>query len=246
MKYLVGTSGWNYDDFENILYRGAKKNRLKEYAEEFGCVEINSTFYRIFPKSVFEKWARETPKNFVFTAKLNRLFTHRGSLNSKDNLAEWFFGNITGLGKKLKAILIQLPPSLKFDRRESDAFLRKIKKFSDVFLAVEPRHKSWFTESFYEILKKHKIALCAADTGGKYPTDFLKSAPFSYMRLHGPRELYASCYNKKELLKWKKQIEKLKTTLNFVFFDNTFSGFAVKNARLFKKICFGEIVPKKS
>jgi uncharacterized protein YecE (DUF72 family) len=37
---------------------------------------------------------------------------------------------------------------------------------------------------------------------------------------------------------WKKRIEKLGAKENFVFFDNTFSGFAVKNARQFKKLLF--------
>ncbi|MCD6412523.1 MAG: DUF72 domain-containing protein [Elusimicrobia bacterium] len=245
MKFFVGTSGWNYDDFENILYKGSKKNRLKEYADEFGCIEINSSFYRIFKKSVFEKWAEITPVNFIFTAKLNRLFTHRGGLKSSDNLVDWFFESVSGLGKKLKAILIQLPPSLKFEQKKTADFLKKIEAASPVPLAIEPRHTTWFTGEFYRILKKLKIALCAADTGGKFPTSLVKTANFSYARLHGPRKLYASFYSRKELEMWKKRIEKIGAEKNFVFFDNTMSGFAVKNARMFRKLVSLSETPRK-
>jgi len=230
MKCRVGTSGWNYDDFTGVLYEKKTKSRdrLAEYSGKFQCVEINSTFYRIFKKSVFEKWAERTPPGFIFTAKLNHLL---------DELTNWFFGNISGLGKKLKVILIQLPPKLKFDEKKANAFLMKIRGSAPCPLTIEPRHPSWFTDTFYKIIRKMRIPLCIADTGGKYPTEFLVTGGFSYARLHGPKKLYASRYTLNQLKNWKEKIEKLKRRENYIFFDNTFSGFAVKNALQFKRLC---------
>ena len=236
--YYIGISGWNYDDFNGIFYPDdlKERDRLEFYTQKFNAVEINASFYRIFKKVVFENWYKRTPEDFVFTAKLNRQFTHKGGLKYYENLCEWFFDAISGLKEKLKVILIQLPPRLKFNKNEFLKFIKRIVKYTDKKFAIEPRNESWFKKEVYSILKDYNIALCLANTGGRYPEVCKKTADFSYTRLHGPKELYASQYSLSQLKEYKKKIDELKCKENYIFFDNTAYGYAVKNAFQFQKL----------
>jgi len=236
--YYIGTSGWNYDDFNGVFYPEdlKERKRLEYYTKHFNSVEVNASFYRIFRKNVFENWYKRTHKKFSFTVKLNRQFTHKGGLKYDKNLCEWFFSSIKGLKEKLKVILIQLPPRLKFVKESFLEFVKGIKEFTDKKLVLEARNESWFRDKVYSILKKYNIAVCLSNTGGKYPEELVKTADFSYTRLHGPKELYASKYSLKQLKYYKNQIDKLNCRENFVFFDNTMNGYAVKDALKFKEI----------
>ena len=49
---------------------------LKRYAEVFDTVEVNNTFYRLPTLAAVERWAEETPANFVFAVKGSRYTTH--------------------------------------------------------------------------------------------------------------------------------------------------------------------------
>ena len=53
-----------------------------------------------------------------------------------------------------------------------------------------------------ELLRKHKIALCVADTAGRWPFMEDLTSDFVYVRLHGDRELYASGYTDESLDRW--------------------------------------------
>ncbi|MFH1415071.1 MAG: DUF72 domain-containing protein [Elusimicrobiota bacterium] len=238
VRWHVGISGWNYDDFNGLFYPKDlnSKKRLEFYSQKFNIVEINSSFYRIFKKDVFDNWAEKTPPEFKFTAKINRQFTHKGSLNSPENLCEWFFSSVAGLGEKLKVILIQLPPRLNFEGAVLDGFLQTIKIYTDKKLVLEPRNSTWFADDVYKILSKYSVAFCLSNTGGKYPEKAVRTADFTYTRLHGSGELYNSSYTVEKLKDYKEKIEKLKTGENYVFFDNTMHGYAVKNCIQFQEL----------
>lgn len=236
--WYIGTSGWNYDDFNEIFYPEGlnSRKRLEFYSQKLDIVEINSSFYRIFKKDIFTNWAKKTPPDFAFTAKINRQFTHRGGIKKSKDLCEWFFSSVSGLSDKLKVILIQLPPRLKFDGNVLENFLKTVIKYTDKKFALEARNPTWFVQDAYEILCKYNVAFCLADTGGKYPEQAVKTADFTYTRLHGPGELYSSIYTLQQLKNYKKKIEELKGKENYIFFDNTAYGYAVKNCIQFQKL----------
>ncbi len=237
-KWHVGTSGWNYDDFNGIFYPESlsSRDRLEFYSQKFNIVEINSSFYRIFKKDIWTGWAKKTPADFKFTAKINRQFTHRGGLKESDDLSLWFFSSISGLSDKLKVILIQLPPKLKFDGDTLENFLKTVKKYTDKKFALEARNPTWFQKDTYKILCKYNVAFCLANTGGKYPEEAVATADFTYTRLHGPGEIYSSIYTREQLENYKKKIETLNGKENYIFFDNTAYGYAVKNCIQFRKL----------
>jgi uncharacterized protein YecE (DUF72 family) len=72
--------------------------------------------------------------------------------------------------------------------------------------AFEPRHPSFFSESFVKLLRKHNAALVVADTAGKWPYAEDLTADLVYIRLHGSKELYASGYDEAELDRWANRI----------------------------------------
>ena len=47
-KIYVGCAKWNRQDLKNFYPRGTK-DELEYYSSQFNCIELNATFYRIFP-----------------------------------------------------------------------------------------------------------------------------------------------------------------------------------------------------
>ncbi|MCJ7423640.1 DUF72 domain-containing protein [Candidatus Bathyarchaeota archaeon] len=72
----LGTSGWSYKEWIGPLYSKEDKSLLRAYTKTFKTVEIDSTFYRYPSKGMVMGWARYSPDDFVYTAKLPKLITH--------------------------------------------------------------------------------------------------------------------------------------------------------------------------
>ena len=79
------------------------------------------------------------------------------------------------------------------------------------------------------------MAWCIADSAGRFPYHEIVTAPFVYVRLHGSQQLYESSYSDNELQTWHTRIRQwAKDT--FVYFDNDFQGYAVRNAWILKNL----------
>ena len=78
----IGTAGWSYKDWEGIVYPAQikKSQHPVEYmARYFDMLEINTSFYGHIKPEWGKLWcrnARRANPGFLFTAKLNRAFTH--------------------------------------------------------------------------------------------------------------------------------------------------------------------------
>jgi uncharacterized protein YecE (DUF72 family) len=72
--------------------------------------------------------------------------------------------------------------------------------------AIEVRHESFRTPEFYELLRRHKIALVVADNPGQWPIITEITADLMYVRLHGHDQLYASGYSDHQLDQWAAKI----------------------------------------
>ena len=55
MTLFVGTSGWQYKDWRDLVYPAGVPTRLwlEEYTRLFATVEINNAFYRLPTKENF-------------------------------------------------------------------------------------------------------------------------------------------------------------------------------------------------
>jgi uncharacterized protein YecE (DUF72 family) len=88
--------------------------------------------------------------------------------------------------------------------------------------AIEPRHASWMEGAALRELQANDVALVAADTAGKHPFAFERTADFAYLRLHGSTQLYASRYTDEELGIWAGRVRQLRDDGIdvYVYFDN--------------------------
>src|SRR5436853_429858 len=81
----VGPAGWSYADWRGRVYpesAGSKFDTLALVAKYFDTAEINSSFYHPPAATTARSWLRriEHNPNFVFTAKLYKVFTHQRDL----------------------------------------------------------------------------------------------------------------------------------------------------------------------
>src|SRR4030042_1128108 len=124
----------------------------------------------------------------------------------------------------------QLPPGMKRNDETLEAFLTVLPRgYRHVF---EFRHKSWFDDGVFDILKRYNAALCVFDMPD-FTCPAVATADFAYVRFHGSTGLYWSCYSEKELSDWAKKIEKLSKNLEavYIYFNNDAGACAIDNAR---------------
>lgn len=246
----IGPAGWSYDDWNGVVYPDARPpgfDELRFIAEHFNAVELNNTFYRPPPAKMTEGWVRRTEgRDFVFTAKLWRKFTHDpGPWSDADVRA--FKEGLQPLAEsgRLGALLAQFA----WDFADGPAARERLKRiaeaFRDVPLAVEVRHRSWlealeyFTEIGVEFCNVDQPASSTSITGTR-----LLTGRVGYVRLHGRNrkawfskaagrdEKYDYLYSREELATWVEAARELlaKAERVFVVTNNHFRGQAVVNA----------------
>jgi uncharacterized protein YecE (DUF72 family) len=238
MRLYVGTSGWNYPHWKNVFYPGDLKPRdwLSFYANRFDTLELNVTFYRQPKVEVFRKWRDSVPPGFLFSMKMSRFITHIKRLKVDKASIDRFMEGATALGESLGVILIQLPPTLEFDRERVSSFLSLLD--SRFRYAVEARNPGFVNEEFFSLLRERNTAWCISESAGRYPYAEVVTADFVYLRLHGRESLYASSYSDEELLGIKeKMLGWGKDT--YAYFDNDAQGFAALNAGILKGMVEG-------
>jgi len=231
----IGTSGWNYPHWKGLFYPTdhQKTKWLEFYSLGFNTVEVNATFYRLPQKKTFRDWRLRTPDHFLWAVKGNRYITHIKRLCKVEEGLERFYDAVSVLGDKLGPILFQLPPSLSFDE---ELFKRSCLSLKPEHRhALEVRHPSWIDGRFFHMLDENNIAFCISDTAGRYPYSEAITSDFIYIRLHGSKKLYASEYSAMELNAWAEKICNWNRD-TFVYFDNDFEAYAVRNAARLKEI----------
>jgi len=232
----IGTSGWNYPHWRGIFYPEGLSTRkwLSYYATYFDTVEVNATFYGTPKETTFRRWYEETPEGFLLALKASRYITHIRRLKDVAEPLDRFYQVISPLREKIGPLLFQFPPSLEYDRGLISQFLDLLNP--NFRTAIEIRHVSFHNEEFLELLASHNVALCLSDTAGRYPSLWeVVTADFVYIRLHGSRVLYRSCYTEKELRLWAEKISHFARP-TYVYFDNDSLGWAVPNALRLKEL----------
>src|SRR4051794_31096467 len=115
VELRIGCAGWSLP--RAVLERFPREgSHLQRYAARLNCTEINSSFYRPHQRSTYARWCESVPEDFRFAVKLPRAITHDARLRGVAKQLDTFLGQASGLGDKLGCLLVQLPPSLAFDR----------------------------------------------------------------------------------------------------------------------------------
>lgn len=257
-----GPSGWSYAHWNNLVYPQSKSrsfHSLEFLSQYFDAIEINTTFYQSIRPEIGRLWVQKVANNpkFLFTAKLNRRFTHERTLQADE--VETFKEGLQPIKKagKLGCLLMQFPWSFRFTE-ENKRFLVELRRaFHEYPLVAEMRHASWMREEALGTFIDHRIGFCNLDqakyTKAMPPTSYLTSA-VGYVRLHGrnPRDwdqefgrtdkLVAQhdyLYSESELAEWLPRIDKLTANANrtFVFTNNDAAGKSVVNALQLSRLC---------
>jgi uncharacterized protein YecE (DUF72 family) len=195
----VGIGGWVFPPWRGTFYpKGLRQAEELAYASrQVTAIEINGTFYRIQTPASFRKWRDETPDDFVFSLKAPRFLTHRGELASAAPYMQRFFDSgFLELGDKLGPILWQFAPSLQFDAGDFAAFLALLPAElggRSTRHVVEVRHDSFRTAEFFELLRRHRVAVAQVDDA-KYPAIAELTADFAYLRLRRSSEKEVTGY----------------------------------------------------
>ncbi len=201
-KLLVGTSGYSYKEWKGNFYpeKLPDKEMLSFYAKQFSTVEINHSFYRMPTESALSNWAKSVPEGFRFALKANQQITHIKRLRDCEGSLKRFLevASILNDGDHLGPILVQLPPTFKFDRPLLEDFLA-LRPPAFLF-AFEVRHPSWYTDETYTVLRQHETALCLSETEKQTPPDVI-TASFTYARLR------LEDYTPKQLKAWRQRID---------------------------------------
>jgi uncharacterized protein YecE (DUF72 family) len=171
-RVRIGTASWTDPGFVADWYPSKlpPSARLRWYSQHFNYVEVNSTFYAIPTIRTVERWASETPDDFLFDAKLpkvlsrhrmhakflppdirSKVLNERGyvvlNAESERLILSRFLEEMKPLreSKKLAACLLQLSPSF----RPKNHRLTELDSIRDLVapheLAVELRNRDWVT-----------------------------------------------------------------------------------------------------
>jgi len=244
VEYRIGCSGWNYSAWLGHFYPPNLEagKFLPYYSKVFDTVEIDSSFYRTPNVFMTGKWSRSTPDNFRFTAKLPKSLTHDRRLAEPEKDLPYWFKSFEPLKQKIASFLIQLPPSLSM--KEGFKKLQYLLGELDYSYryAIEFRHKSWFNDEVYRLLKEHKICfvwsvledlLIPAET----TTDFI------YLRFIGDRSIDEKDFGiikkdrTKETRLWAGKVKKAgDIPLAIIAANNHFAGFGAATANTFRKM----------
>lgn len=175
----IGTCSWT----EKTLIKSGEfypkearsaEDRLRFYAENFGTVEVDSTYYAIPDSRNATAWAERTPKHFIFHIKVFGALTGHGvepktlpaevirELPSKDRENKYIYISDPELLKiigerfkeslaplaitgKLGLVVYQFPPWLHYKDENLNYILTSVSLTRGFQAAVEFRHGSWLS-----------------------------------------------------------------------------------------------------
>ncbi|HVK96762.1 MAG TPA: DUF72 domain-containing protein [Flavisolibacter sp.] len=232
----IGTSGWSYKHWKDIFYPPKLKTTewLTFYAQHFSISEINTCFYHLPKPASVIGWIEKVPAHFKFCPKMSRYLTHIKRLLDPEEPLERFFEVFEPMKKRMGPVLIQLPPTLRFDYDRTEFFYSILKrKYRDYEFVMEVRHDSWLQEKSLTLMTKYDLGFVLSQSGAKFPYSEMITAKNIYVRFHGPSALYASSYSDamlqefaKKFRRWKKEGHDI-----WVFFNNDIGGYAIEDAK---------------
>ncbi len=181
-KVHVGCAKWNKTDLKGFYPKGVK-DELAYYSTQFNAIELNATFYRLFPASTFEKWYETVPADFRFFPKFEQSISHFKRLKETEEAIDNNVSRFSLLREKLGMPFLQLHNN--FGPKDVDRVEKFVADWKyDIPVAVEFRHTDWFNDPavsahLYELLEKNNVTNVLVDTAGR--RDLL------HMRLTTPR-----------------------------------------------------------
>jgi uncharacterized protein YecE (DUF72 family) len=210
----TGIGGWTYEPWRGVFYPAElpHKRELEYASAHLSSIEINGTYYSAFKPESWAKWRDETPESFVFSVKASRYCTNRKVLSSAGESIIRFIGQgMSALRNRLGPINWQFMATKKFDPEDFEGFLKLLPREVDglpLRHAAEVRNESFKSEQFYDMARRHRVAVVFADDD-TFPAIEAASADFHYLRLMRTKEDIATGYAADDLDRWAKHAQAL-------------------------------------
>jgi uncharacterized protein YecE (DUF72 family) len=231
MHIFAGTSGFSYKEWKGSFYPQdlPAKEMLRYYSTRLPAVEINNTFYRMPLAETLKAWAEAVGPDFRFILKAPRKITHTKPLVDKTAEVLYLFETASaGLGARLGPILFQLPPYLHKNIDLLSAFFESLPVGAKA--AIEFRHRSWFDEEVYSLMRAKRCALCCSDGENQELRKLAAVADWGYLRLR--RQDYTDA----ELKQWAETIGSFDWREVYVFFKHEEAGTGPELAKRFLEV----------
>lgn len=245
----VGASGFSYQDWKGPFYpKDLPSSRMLEYyAQQFDCVEINSSYYQLITAKTYASMAARTPDRFKFTVKTHKDITH--TPEPVPDSISYFRDSLAPLVEtgKLACVLAQYPWGLKCTPENRERIIRLKEELYDFKLVAEFRNASWANEETLELLRKLDIGYCCVDEPklpGLMPDLVATTSSIAYIRFHGrnsskwwtskdSHERYDYLYSAEELQEWIPKIKQADSSAQdtYVLFNNCFNAQSATNAK---------------
>src|SRR5712675_669749 len=273
----IGTAGWSYKDWDGIFYPSGMQRRkqhpLEYLARFFDTTEINTSFYGPIKPELGKLWCRKVEavnKNFLFTAKLYRAFTHSpmslmeptsaASIRPTDEDESRTREGLDAIANegRLGALLIQFPVSFKNTSLNREYLDRLLRQFIEYSCVVEVRDSSWNNADTLASFAQKNVGFCNIDQPllgrSPAPTENV-TGTIGYIRLHGRNyeqwfdsdnrnDRYNYLYSYQELGGWKERIESVaeRAQTTYVITNNHFESKAGVTALELKAMISGKRV----
>ncbi len=236
MPAYIGCSGYYYREWKGLFYPAELPSTkwLQFYAQHFNTIEINATFYRMPTPKSLGKWYKDTPEDFSFTVKAPKLFTHLKKMRGiQEEQAGFYDTCFNALQEKLRCVLYQFPASVKYDEH----LLEAIMSMSNVPVlhAIEFRDASWWNADVYAALKGAGMTFVNVSFPGMEDV-FVPDEAHNYLRFHGKPVLYKSGYGTAGIEWWAGQLREQPAGELFAYFNNTWYGEAIADAKLLREM----------
>jgi uncharacterized protein YecE (DUF72 family) len=206
-KIYIGIGGWTFEPWRGVFYPDdlPRKRELEFASRRLSSIEINGTYYSSFKPASWAKWRAETPDGFVFSVKASRYCTNRKQLASAgESIARFVGQGLHELGDRLGPINWQFMGSKKLDVEDFEGFLKLLpREVAGLPLrhALEVRNPSFQDKRFYDLARRHNVAIVFADDD-EFPAIDEPTADFTYARLMRTKEDVATGYGAADLDRW--------------------------------------------
>jgi uncharacterized protein YecE (DUF72 family) len=198
----IGTSSWNYDSWEGLVYsRDSGRSYLEQYAEAYDTAEIDRWFWSLFDAPeprlpdpwTAEEYARSVPEGFLFTIKVPNSITlthHYRRDKSRPlranphflspDLFAAFLERIDALKDHVGALIFQFEYLNKQKIASQNDFQSRMETFfrtirSPYPCTVETRNPRYLNEAYFRFLRDSGLYPCFLQ--GYYMPDLRKILP---------------------------------------------------------------------
>lgn len=274
----IGTSSFSEPDWVGTFYpQGTKPGDfLTHYARRFTTVEVDATYYAIPSKRTVDNWVERTPDGFVIAAKFPRSIVHGGDGPQPqpaiilDPIATYeardrFLEVMSRLGNRLGPLLLQFPYFSRKTFTSPDLFIERLDRFltdlpPQFQYAVEIRNRTWLTDRFVDLLRRHRISLVLVDHAWMPHGDEMAqminpvTTDFVYLRLIGDRkeiEAITTSWDKEvidrreRLERWAELVARFieQRVRTLIYVNNHYAGHAPTTAARLEEMILQRIHP---